>query len=419
VLYLRFAGSETFHCRQVLKSFFTFKLCLLVLRLTAFLATAFLLSGAAFLPAKAQSPTAGKQLAFAKTPGSGDREKDFKGNDTVALPKALKSAEAKAALSAMGAAAKGPTELLKGKAFVPLAGHQEYFGAMTGYVEKFVFSYYATRIKTFLAVKARSKARFHAMDLVLQKHGIPKELKYLCVIESALNNKAISCVGALGPWQFMEETGRLMGLTVTEKRDDRTDWARSTVAAAKYLNQLYGKFHDWLLVVAAYNSGPTPIERAIAKTGSRNFWDIRKYLPRETQGHVLAFIATASVFEKLSHVIGNKIPGGYTFLPASAVAGVLEKKEPPKTQFTLEELQRMAIVRINEPISLEYLGQELGIARQQLTDWNEDYDVFLYTAAPEEKYNLRIPKDKLEAFIQKKDLLTKTSREIFAQNISN
>ena len=364
-------------------------------------------------------PAAGKQLAFAKSPGSGDREKDFKANDTVALPKALRSAEAKAALSAVGASTKEPIEALKGKAFVPLAGHKEYFGSMTGYVEKFVFSYYATRIKTFMAVKARSKARFHAMDLVLQKHGIPKELKYLCVIESALNNKALSCVGALGPWQFMEETGRLMGLTVTEKRDDRTDWARSTVAAAKYLNQLYGKFHDWLLVVAAYNSGPTPIERAIAKTGSKNFWDIRKYLPRETQGHVLAFIATASVFEKLNHVIGNQIPGGYTFLPASAAVGEVEKKEPPKPQFTLEELQLMAIVRMKEPISLEYLGQELGIARQQLTDWNEDYDVFLYTAAPEDKYNLRIPKDKLEAFIQKKDLLTRTSREIFAQNISN
>ncbi len=288
---------------------------------------------------------------------------------------------------------------------------------MTGYVEKFVFSYYATRIKTFLAIKARSKTRFHAMDLVLQKHGIPKELKYLCVIESALNNKAISCVGALGPWQFMEGTGRDMGLTVTDKRDDRTDWSRSTVAAAKYLNQLYGKFNDWLLVVAAYNSGPVPIERAIAKTGSKSFWDIRKYLPRETQGHVLAFIATASVFEKLNHVIGSQIPGGYTFLPASIAAG--EKKEPPKPVFTMEELQRMAIVRINEPLSLEFMGQELGITRQQLTDWNEDYDVFLYTAAPEEKYDLRIPKEKLEAFIQKKELLTKTSREIFAQNLPN
>ncbi len=387
----------------------------MVLRLKAFWAAAFLLSGAALQPAKAQSPATGKQLAFTKTPGSGDRERDFKANDTVALPKALKSADAKAALALVGAATSAAG--LKGKAFVPLAGHKEYFGPMTGYVEKFVFSYYATRIKTFLAVKARSKTRFHAMDLVLQKHGIPKELKYLCVIESALNNKAVSCVGALGPWQFMEGTGRDMGLTVTDKRDDRTDWSRSTVAAAKYLNQLYGKFNDWLLVVAAYNSGPVPIERAIAKTGSKSFWDIRKYLPRETQGHVLAFIATASVFEKLNHVIGSQIPGGYTFLPANIAAG--EKKEPPKPVFTMEELQRMAIVRINEPLSLEFMGQELGITRQQLTDWNEDYDVFLYTAAPEEKYDLRIPKEKLEAFIQKKELLTKTSREIFAQNIPN
>ena len=387
----------------------------MVSRLKALWATAFILSGTSLQPLLAQQKPAGGQLAFAQNPGSGNRERDYKDNDTVALPKALKSAEAKAALAAVGMPADAAVK--SGKGFVPLAGHKEYFGAMTGYVEKFVFSYYATRIKTFLAIKARSKTRFHDMDQVLQKNGIPKELKYLCVIESALNNKALSCVGALGPWQFMEETGRLMGLTVTPKRDDRTDWNRSTVAAAKYLNQLYGKFHDWLLVVAAYNSGPTPIERAIAKTGSRSFWDIRKYLPRETQGHVLAFIATASMFEKLNSTIGNPIPGGYTFLPASIAA--TEKKEPPKPQFTMEELQRMAIVRINEPISLEFMGQELGIARQQLTDWNEDYDVFLYAAAPEEKYNLRIPKDKLEAFIQKKDLLTKTSREIFAQNNIN
>ncbi len=382
----------------------------MVTRFKAFWAVAFLFSVPASQSVWAQQSTPVRRLAFAQIPGA--KEKD---NDTVALPKALKSADAQAALAAVSAPAK--KEAASGKMFVPLAGHKEYFGAMTGYVEKFVFNYYSTRIKTFLAIKARSKTRFSAMDKVLEKHGIPKELKYLCVIESALNNKALSCVGALGPWQFMEETGKLMGLTVTEKRDDRTDWNRSTVAAAKYLNQLYGKFHDWLLVVAAYNSGPTPIERAIAKTGSKSFWDIRKYLPRETQGHVLAFVATASMFEKLNNVIGSKIPNDFTFLPASVA--VSEKKEPPKPQFTSEELKRMAIVRISEPLSLEYLGQELGIERKQLTDWNEDYDVFLYAAEKEEKYNLRIPKDKLEAFIAKKEQLTKTSREIFAQNNLN
>src|SRR5690606_26251905 len=115
------------------------------------------------------------------------------------------------------------------------------------------------------------------------------ELKYLAVIESALNNKAVSRVGAVGPWQFMAPTARMMGLNVSSKRDERTDWTKSTIAAAKYLSILYDQLNDWLLVVAAYNSGPAPVLRAINRTGSNSFWDIKPFLPRETQGHVLAF----------------------------------------------------------------------------------------------------------------------------------
>ncbi len=329
-------------------------------------------------------------------------------SDSVTLPKALQKLAA-------GNAANDKEAPTSGKMFVPLAGNKAYFGNMTDYVNTFAKTYFNAHSKSLAVVKGRAAKRFKDIEKVLQHNSIPKELKYLAVIESALNNNAISPVGAVGPWQFMDQTARDMGLTVNEKRDDRTDWSRSTQAAAKYLNQLYRRFNDWLLVVAAYNCGHVPVESAIAKTGSRNFWSIRKFLPRETQGHVLAYVATASIFERLNHAIGGNFPAGFSFNPAE-IGDKTTPAEPPKPQFTREELERMAIVRITEPLSLEYLGFELGIERKLLADWNMDYDLFLYNTYPEPYYSLRIPKDKLEDFVIKKESLIKNSRQFFAQN---
>ncbi len=326
-------------------------------------------------------------------------------SDTIALPKALKNL----------AAADKTAVAASGKMFVPLAGNKAYFGSMNDYVSTFAKTYFNVHSRSLAVIKTRADKRFKGIEKVLQSHSIPKELKYLAVIESALNNNAISPVGAVGPWQFMDQTARDMGLTVNGKRDDRTDWTRSTQAAAKYLNQLYKRFNDWLLVVAAYNCGHVPVESAIAKTGSRNFWSIRKYLPRETQGHVLAYIATASIFERLQHAIGGSFPAGFSF--TTAEPGEAVAVEPPKPQFTREELERMAIIRITEPLSLEFMAQELGIERRLLADWNMDYDLFVYSAYPEPYYSLRIPKDKIEEFVIKKESLIKTSRRIFAQNM--
>jgi membrane-bound lytic murein transglycosylase D len=332
--------------------------------------------------------------------------------DTIILPKAAQKPAAQALMAMNAPVAKPKIQA------VPLAGQKSYFGGMNDYVTSFVRTYFGAHNRTLSVVKDRSVKRFSLMDNVLAKHAIPKELKYLAVIESALNNNAISHCGAVGPWQLMEGTARLLGLTVNGSRDDRTDWAKSTNAAAKYLNQLYGQLNDWLLVVAAYNSGPTPVHRAIARTGSRNFWDIKKYLPRETQGHVLAFIATASIFEKMNPFIGSAFPSNFSFGGAEeAIAAAIEKKEPPKPMFTPEELASMAIVRINEPVSLEYLGQELGIERKLLAKWNPDYDLFVYDTYTEPYYGLRIPKDKLDDFVAKKEQLMRTSRQIFAQNL--
>ena len=293
---------------------------------------------------------------------------------------------------------------------VPLAGHKAYYGDKCEFVNGFTRQYLGAHNKTLSVVDGRSKKQFSLIENVLAKHNIPKELKYLAVIESALNNKAVSPVGAVGPWQLMQTTAEMMGLKVQGKRDDRTDWFKSTNAAAKYLSTLYGDLDDWLLVVAAYNSGPVPVQRAIERTGSHSFWDIKKYLPRETQGHVLAFIATASIFENMRKFIGpGVLPDDFRFGnedPAAAVAA------PPKPKFTDEELKSMCIVRINEPLNLDYLASELSIDKKLLRKWNSDYELFQYGAYTGDYYGLRIPKDKLDGFIQKKELIERRSQEL-------
>lgn len=127
-----------------------------------------------------------------------------------------------------------------------------------------------------------------ALDL----YDLPLELKYLPVIESALNPMATSRQGAVGLWQFMLATGKIYGLQVTSLIDERRDPIKSTRAAARYLKDLYDIYHDWNLVLAAYNCGPGTINKAIRRAdGEKDFWKLYNYLPKETRGYVPAFIA--------------------------------------------------------------------------------------------------------------------------------
>lgn len=297
---------------------------------------------------------------------------------------------------------------------VPLVGKKPAFGDMEDYVDAFVRQYLHLHDQTLNVVQSRSSSPFSLIDNILEQNNIPKELKYLAVIESALNHNAVSQAGAVGPWQLMESTARMMGLTVNKHRDDRKDWYKSTTAATKYLSLLYGQLNDWLLVVAAYNAGPTPVERAIERTGSHSFWDIKKYLPRETQGHVLAFIATASIFENLNKYIGlGSIPDDFNFdAPATITNAANKAATEPKPTFTDAELKSMSVVRILHPISLEMMCQYLGMDLNQIRRWNPDYDLFLYNTYPTQYYSLRIPKNKLELFIEKQDFLQKKSKQM-------
>lgn len=142
-----------------------------------------------------------------------------------------------------------------------------------------------------------SRQYFPMMEAALDKYGLPFELKYLSVVESALNPTARSRAGAVGLWQFMYSTGRMYGLTITSYEDERQNPLKSTDAACAYLSDLYDMFGNWELALAAYNSGPGNVRKAIRRSGGKqNYWEIYPYLPRETRGYVPAFIAVNYAF---------------------------------------------------------------------------------------------------------------------------
>ncbi|MDA3819114.1 MAG: transglycosylase SLT domain-containing protein [Candidatus Delongbacteria bacterium] len=144
---------------------------------------------------------------------------------------------------------------------------------------------------------ALSQYYFPMFEEILDQHGLPYELKYLAVVESALNPQAVSRAGATGLWQFMYRTGKFMDLEINSYVDERRDPIASTHAACRYLKALDAIYNDWMLVLAAYNCGPGNLNRAIRRAGGTgNFWDIYHYLPRETKNYVPAFIAVSYLF---------------------------------------------------------------------------------------------------------------------------
>src|SRR5665647_45541 len=146
--------------------------------------------------------------------------------------------------------------------------------------------------KQFSAVLGLMNYYFPMIEDIFDSYGLPAELKYMAVIESALNPNAVSRAGATGLWQFMFSTGRMYGLNINSLVDDRRDPVKATHAAAKYIKDLYKIYNDWILVIAAYNCGPGNVNKAIRRSGNKkDYWQIYYRLPRETRGYIPMYIA--------------------------------------------------------------------------------------------------------------------------------
>jgi membrane-bound lytic murein transglycosylase D len=168
-------------------------------------------------------------------------------------------------------------------------------------VKRFIELYTRERREQMSKMLGLSEVYFPIFEEALDRERMPIELKYLPIVESALNPHARSRVGATGLWQFMIATGRQYGLTVNSYVDERKNPYKSTEAALRYLKNSYEEYGDWLLAIASYNCGPGNVRKAIARSGGKkDFWAIMQYLPRETRGYVPAFIAATYAFEYAS-----------------------------------------------------------------------------------------------------------------------
>lgn len=237
-------------------------------------------------------------------------------------------------------------------------------------------------------------------EQALETYNLPLELKYLPVIESGLNPKAVSRVGATGLWQFMLATAKNYGLEINSLLDERCDPIKSSYAAANYLSDLYRIFGDWNLVIAAYNCGPDKLTQAIHRAGgSKDYWKIYPYLPRETRGYVPAFIAANYI---MNYYCEHNICPMTTDLPA-------------KTDTIL----------VSRDVHFKQIAQVLNMDEELVRSLNPQYrkDIVIGYTKPS---TLRLPVDKINSFIDQEDsvyaynadvLLTKRSEVEVAQEV--
>lgn len=219
---------------------------------------------------------------------------------------------------------------------------------------------------------------FPIFEDALQRYQLPSELKYLACIESALKQNAYSPARAAGLWQFIPSSGVLQGLEINSYIDERYDLYKSTDAACRFLKQLYNRFQDWPLAIAAYNCGPGNIDKAIARSGGRRtFWELYNYLPKETRSYVPLFIACTYV---MTYHCEHNLCGTLSNIP-----------------------DQCDTLMVSQLVHFEQISQCLGLPIEQIESLNPQYICDIIPGSVEKQYSLMLPADKAIEFLQYQD----------------
>lgn len=265
----------------------------------------------------------------------------------------------------------------------------EYNPVVKGYIDM----YTVRRRELVSRMMALSQLYFPMFEEQLARYDLPLELKYLAICESALNPLAKSRSGAMGLWQFMYPTGKMYGLRVSSYVDERCDPYKSTVAACEYFQYLYKLFGDWQMVLAAYNCGPGNINKAIRRSGGKKtYWEIRPFLPRETQGYVPAFIAVNYVMSYTSeHNLYSAIPKK-TFLQVDTVS-------------------------VKKQLSFSKIASILDISEDELKYLNPSYKRGIIPFSVDEINTLTLPEGKMGLFVMNEETIYNLKDTLHSQDI--
>ncbi|UPQ80471.1 LysM peptidoglycan-binding domain-containing protein [Flavobacterium azooxidireducens] len=241
-------------------------------------------------------------------------------------------------------------------------------------LENIIKHYLKNRKRSYERLMALSQYYFPIFEEALAKYNVPLEIKYLAVVESALNPRAVSKAGATGLWQFMYGTGKQYNLDINTFTDERSDLLKATDAACQYMVNMYKIFGDWDLVLASYNAGPGNVTKAIRRSGGKqNYWNIRPFLPKETQGYVPAFIATMYVFEY------HKEHG-------------ITPQKPIVNHFATDTIM------VKNKMSFKQISELLDISVEQLQFLNPSYKRDFIPYQTDKKHFVRLPLDKVAVF---------------------
>ena len=266
-----------------------------------------------------------------------------------------------------------PTELLKSR-LEAMNAKSPFRIEYNESLENVIRSFLKYRKKSFERLMAISDYYFPMFEEAFALKNVPLEIKYLAVVESALNPRAISRVGATGLWQFMYQTGKQYNLKIDSYIDERSDPLKATAAAAQYMSNMFAIFGDWELVLASYNSGPGNVAKAIRRSGGKqNYWNIRKNLPKETQGYVPAFLATMYLYEYHNE---------HGIRPDKAIVQRFETDT----------------ILMKKQMSFKQVSDLLDISVAQLQLLNPSYKLNVIPSYKDEKHYLRLPKDKIALF---------------------